>query len=81
MTHVYIIFNIFLPLQDTLSIGPFKFNQCTIGRITRVGANGGKAKEDEMTLGKDAVSVNVKTDKVPRYEFNGCTIREVIYQK
>ena len=59
-----------------------------------MGANDGNAKEDEktesitidkMTLGKDAVGINVgrivMTDKVPRYQFNGCTIREVMHQK
>ena len=53
-----------------------------------MGANDGDVKENEkaesitkMMLGKDAVGINVKTDKVPRYEFNGCTIREVIYRK
>ena len=46
-----------------------------------VGANDGNMKEDEITLGKDVVSINMKPDKVPRYEFNGCTIREVMHQK
>ena len=91
MTHVYITFNIFLPLQDTFSVGPFKFENCTIGRITRVGANDGDAKEvdsitiEKMVVEKGAVGINVDriamSDKVPRYQFHGCTIREVIQRK
>ena len=91
MTHVYITFNIFLPLQDTSSVGPFKFENCTIGRITRVGANDGNVKEvesvtiEKMVVEKGAVGINVDriamSDKVPRYQFHGCTIREVIQRK
>ena len=91
MTHVYIAFHIFLPLQDMSSVGPFKFENCTIGRITRVCANDGNAKEadsvtiEKMVVEKGAVGVNVDriamSDKVPRYQFHGCTIREVMHQK
>ena len=77
MTHVYIASNIFLPLQDTSSIGPFKFNNCSIGQITRVGDNNVFKKEGKTQQADDTVVHNITVSNQGIAINFGQTLKEV----